>query len=75
MLGRRIVRALAEPVEDGDNVYRIGASIGIAFALLPVDVEQLIDRADTALYIAKRAGRGTVRFWAPPPETAVIRAA
>ncbi|SFR80251.1 GGDEF domain-containing protein [Sphingomonas jatrophae] len=43
---------------------RIGASIGVALA--PEDgrdPDRLMTRADHALYVAKRAGRGRTRFW------------
>ena len=40
----------------------IGASIGLAFAQKGESLEQLMKRADRALYEAKAAGRGTFRF-------------
>lgn len=48
---------------DGCSVH-IGVSVGIA--LLPHDrvgAELLLDRADQALYAAKRAGKGKYRFF------------
>ncbi|CAB3803501.1 hypothetical protein LMG28138_05358 [Pararobbsia alpina] len=46
------------------NIVHIGASVGIAS--LPHDrigAELLLDRADRALYAAKRAGKGVYRFF------------
>ena len=44
------------------RVASIGASIGLAFAQKGESLEQLMKRADRALYEAKAAGRGTFRF-------------
>ncbi len=66
ILARRVVEALAEPLEiDGRRIY-VSASIGIA--LCPDDAdgaEELMRRADLALYRAKNAGRNTWRFFEP----------
>ena len=54
----KILEALAEPFYIGGNALRVTASIGIA--TYPVDgddVDSLVNRADQALYDAKRAGR------------------
>jgi len=64
MLARRLAEALGEPYDlDGQQVV-ISTSTGIAVA--PGDgaqVDDLIRRADLALYAAKAAGRGTHRFF------------
>ncbi|HWH84843.1 MAG TPA: diguanylate cyclase [Burkholderiaceae bacterium] len=60
----KVSTALAAPARFGDHVLRLSASIGIS--IYPQDGEDadaLIDRADTAMYRAKRDG--TRR---PPPE-------
>jgi diguanylate cyclase (GGDEF)-like protein/PAS domain S-box-containing protein len=54
-LARRIQAALAEPIPLAEGAVRIGVSIGVAF--FPGDgatPEQLLRRADAALYAAKR---------------------
>jgi diguanylate cyclase (GGDEF)-like protein/PAS domain S-box-containing protein len=60
----RIIQTIKEPYEiDGTNI-RIGVSIGCAFG--PVDgatVDDLILKADLALYQAKDAGRGCARYF------------
>ncbi|MFC7535976.1 putative bifunctional diguanylate cyclase/phosphodiesterase [Sphingomonas sp. GCM10030256] len=63
-LSDRIIRAIAQPyLIDGIEI-RIGVSIGCAFG--PIDgatVDDLILKADLALYEAKGAGRGVARYF------------
>lgn len=62
-LARRIIRQLSEPyVLSTGATAKIGASIGIAFAMNDESFEQLMQRADAALYDAKQAGKDAVRF-------------
>lgn len=60
-LAHRIITALSEPIDIGDGVtLRTGASVGVA--LCPqhgVEADDLINRADTSLYRAKKDGRNT----------------
>ncbi|MBA3677412.1 MAG: EAL domain-containing protein [Sphingosinicella sp.] len=58
-LARRIISAIAEPFSIDRTEIRIGVSIGCALG--PVDgqsVDDLIQKADLALYQAKAQGRG-----------------
>ena len=58
-LSRRVLTAMEEPIVLGGTTIEISASIGIAF--FPEDAEDpddLIRRADSALYRAKSEGRG-----------------
>ena len=75
MLGHRIVRALGEPyLVHGQTIF-IGASCGIALG--PVDAREadlLVERADQALYVSKRAGRGNIHFWKSSTELAAVAA-
>jgi diguanylate cyclase (GGDEF)-like protein len=63
-LAQRIIDSIKEPYDiDGTNI-RIGVSIGCAFG--PMDgatVDDLILKADLALYEAKGAGRGIARYF------------
>jgi diguanylate cyclase (GGDEF)-like protein len=64
MLARRIVRALNAPFAIEGYDIRIGGSVGVALA--PKDgstLEELMDRADKALYLAKGRGRDGFRFF------------
>src|SRR5436190_20324334 len=63
-LAERLIASIAEPFHIDKAEIRIGVSIGCAFG--PVDgqsVDDLIQKADLALYQAKAMGRGTCRFF------------
>ncbi|MGI9576718.1 MAG: putative bifunctional diguanylate cyclase/phosphodiesterase [Microthrixaceae bacterium] len=61
-LGRRILAAMAEPIQIAGVSFSIGACIGIAMAeRADVTAEDLVRDADLALYGAKELRRGTVR--------------
>ena len=63
-LADRIIRAIAEPYMIDQTEIRIGVSIGCAFG--PIDgatVDDLILKADLALYEAKGAGRGVAKYF------------
>jgi diguanylate cyclase (GGDEF)-like protein len=71
-LAQRVARALKEPFEIEGHRMDIGASIGIAMAPHDgVDVDQLLKKADMALYAAKNGGGGSHRFFAMDMEAAV----
>ena len=57
-LVRRIEAALGQPCPLGDEEVFIGASVGISIGDGTEGSEELIRRADEAMYEAKRAGRG-----------------
>ncbi len=64
LLADRIINAVAEPYMIDQTEIRIGVSIGCAFG--PIDgatVDDLILKADLALYEAKGAGRGIARYF------------
>ena len=72
LLAQRIVKAVAEPFEIDGHRIDIGASIGIAVASADgTDVDQLLKKADMALYAAKRGGRGSHQFFAVEMEEAI----
>ncbi|WP_207538050.1 sensor domain-containing diguanylate cyclase [Sabulicella rubraurantiaca] len=61
-LGRRLVSLLERPFPLGEGrEARIGASIGVARLAGAAGMEEVLRRADRALYQAKAAGRGCVR--------------
>ncbi|HMQ28179.1 MAG TPA: GGDEF domain-containing protein, partial [Acidimicrobiales bacterium] len=58
--GTRLHDAVTGPVEVARGaVVEVGASVGVAFTRAPCSADELIARADAALYEAKR-GRGRV---------------
>lgn len=60
-LGEELLRRLGQPVPIGGRPTRVSASIGIAMAPLDaVEADDLIAKADLALYKAKREGRRVV---------------
>ena len=64
LLADRIIVAIKEPYMIDQTEIRIGVSIGCAFG--PIDgatVDDLILKADLALYQAKDAGRGVARYF------------
>jgi diguanylate cyclase (GGDEF)-like protein len=62
-LRRQIART---PIGAGDRVVRVTASIGLTLSDLgETDMEQLLTRADTALYDAKRTGRNRISVVLP----------
>ncbi len=65
VIAQRLIRSLEEPVDLDSHLARIGLSIGIAIARGrdASEPETLLSDADTALYTAKREGRGTFRFF------------
>ncbi|MDO9286166.1 MAG: EAL domain-containing protein [Aquabacterium sp.] len=65
-LAKRLIEALSQPFDlDGHQVH-IGTSVGVAVAPFDGDhAEALIKSADLALYRAKAAGRGVLRYFEP----------
>ena len=65
-LAALIIDKLGAPYQIQDHRFTVGVSVGIARA--PTDgndPETLLKNADLALYRAKHAGRGTLRFFDP----------
>jgi diguanylate cyclase (GGDEF)-like protein len=60
----RVLRSLSEPIQAGAAQHRVGSGIGIA--LLPDDgtnAEEILRKADVALYRAKSERRSALRFF------------
>src|SRR5664279_5077717 len=70
-LARRMVRAVQEPFEIDGHRIDIGASIGVAIAPNDgSDVDQLLKKADMALYTVKIGGHGGCCLFAGQMEEA-----
>jgi diguanylate cyclase (GGDEF)-like protein len=66
VLAERIQNALSAPFDLGDYQVVTGTSIGIAVAPSDgTDSDEIMKKADLALYRAKGGGRGTHRFFEP----------
>lgn len=62
-IGQRIIDALHEPMWVQGRELRIGASIGVAVhPPLEGETDALMNRADQAMYVAKRAGKGRLHY-------------
>lgn len=67
VLAERLLKALEAPLMvEGGHQLHAGASIGVALVNDAADdATTLMRQADTALYVAKSAGRGQYRFFSP----------
>lgn len=61
----RLIRGIEKPIKFGDEQCRISASIGIAIRdrSVDLDVEELVQRSDRALYASKKQGRSRATFF------------
>lgn len=65
-IGHRIIEALHQPMTIDGRDLNIGASIGVAVnPPLGEDIDALMNRADQAMYSAKRAGKGCLHYAHP----------
>ncbi len=55
----RLLAAAAQPVEFGDIILQVSASLGVTFypQIEDIDADQLLRQADQAMYQAKQAGK------------------
>ena len=70
LIAKRVLNGLQQPFEIAGHEVSINASVGIATG--PDSgrrAEDLTDAADRAMYMAKRAGRGTIRVFEPQGPT------
>ncbi len=69
-ISEKILTRLAEAHHIADQVFYSGASIGVViYPDHAVELHELIQRADTAMYQAKSAGRNTYLFYADEMST------
>lgn len=65
-LARRLIETVSQPYDINGHRVVVGVSVGITMAGHDdQDADQLLRRADMALYAAKRDGRGTWRCFEP----------
>jgi diguanylate cyclase (GGDEF)-like protein/PAS domain S-box-containing protein len=73
-MANRIIKELAVPFDLDGHQAIIGASIGISVAPDDGDdADELLKKADIALYRAKEDGRGTYRFFEPEMDARMQR--
>ena len=71
----RIIETLRRPIPLGDAVITVGASVGVAVVEDAVDApepEELMRRADMAMYLAKRQGKNRFVIFDESARTPVI---
>ncbi len=60
----KIINELSQPIDLGDGIATIGASIGITIYPNDADnVAELIKNADSAMYVAKNSGKNCYRMY------------
>lgn len=65
VVAERVLARLLVPFAVGGERVVVTASAGVAMHTPGIDDEQLLDRADRAMYAAKRSGRATWRLYQP----------
>lgn len=66
LIAETILASLVRPLQLGSHIHRGSASIGVTLlAEKDGDVDEILKRADLAMYRAKAAGRNTIRFFDP----------
>ena len=71
-VGEKILSALSQVYLLADYVHHSSASIGVAlFGSQRESIDELLKRADLAMYSAKTAGRNTLRFFDPQMQTVI----
>ena len=71
-VAEKILAAFAAPFKLDHHQHHSSASIGVALFDEEIgDVDELLKRADLAMYQAKTAGRNTIRFFDPEMQTVI----
>jgi diguanylate cyclase (GGDEF)-like protein/PAS domain S-box-containing protein len=73
-VGQKLLEALNEPYDLNAYDYQCTPSVGVTlFGAQDLDPDELLKRADTAMYQAKADGRNLLRFFDPEMQAAVAR--
>jgi diguanylate cyclase (GGDEF)-like protein len=71
-VGEKMLAAISQPCQLAEHSHTITPSIGVSlFRGREVAPEEVVKRADVAMYQAKAAGRGTLRFFDPVMQAAL----
>lgn len=73
LVGKKLLDVLAEPYPLGDSQYEGSASIGLTlFGSERLQPEELLRRADVAMYRAKSGGQHLLSFYDPSMQAAIL---
>jgi two-component system cell cycle response regulator len=72
-VARQIHQSFAEPFEFDDRRLPFSPSIGVASWVPGCSGDELVGRADTALYQAKNSGRNQICVWEAAPDQSARR--
>jgi diguanylate cyclase (GGDEF)-like protein len=71
LVGEKILKAVGLPCQLKSSLHRVTPSVGVSlFRGRDLAVDEVVKRADQAMYQAKSAGRGRVRFFDPEMQAA-----
>nr|WP_168711032.1 EAL domain-containing protein [Ningiella ruwaisensis] len=59
----KIMQSLERDFQVGEHTLDVSCSVGVAVAEASVDINELLKRADVAMYQAKQSGKNTYRFF------------
>ena len=63
-ISEKIIKTINQPIQSENSNLQVGCSIGIAsFPRHGDTIEELIFKADKAMYVAKRSGKNTCVFF------------
>jgi EAL domain-containing protein (putative c-di-GMP-specific phosphodiesterase class I) len=66
LVGEKLLKAIGLPCQLKSRLHRVTPSVGVSlFRGRELTVDEVVKRADQAMYQAKSAGRGRVRFFDP----------
>ncbi len=64
-IANNVIAAINEPVVVGNQIFHVGASIGVAcYPSDAKDADSIVNMADEAMYQAKQSGKNCVAFYA-----------
>lgn len=64
-ISKRLQTMIAEPIVHNDNVHLVTCSVGITVATSTDDADDVLRNADSAMYLAKGAGKNCVSVFDP----------
>jgi diguanylate cyclase (GGDEF)-like protein/PAS domain S-box-containing protein len=72
LIGKKVLHSLNQPYSLGNYQHQSSASIGITlFSQQDTDINELLKRADLAMYEAKAQGRNNLRFFDPKMQSEI----